>query len=217
MHLTDPANGLLGANGIVGGGVGTALGAALASWMDGADRVALTVFGDGTINQGHVHECLNMAALYKLPAIFLCENNRYAEMTALEHSSAVTQLCGRVAAYGIATQQVDGNDAFAVHRAMLSAVERARTGGGPTFIEAMTYRTCGHYQNDPGTGYRTKAEVLDWAKRSPFIRFAADSGLAKRELEAIDARAVAEVEQAIQAALAAPAPDPSELEVGLFR
>ncbi|MBS1703408.1 MAG: thiamine pyrophosphate-dependent dehydrogenase E1 component subunit alpha [Armatimonadetes bacterium] len=170
MHLFDPEFGLLGTNGIVGGGVGTAVGGAMASWIDGADRVALTVFGDGTLNQGHVSECFNMAALYKLPVIFLCENNLYAEMTPLDRSHGNTDLCARVAGFGIRTDKCDGNDPFLVHETMSRAVAHARKGDGPTFIEAMTYRTIGHYQADPGTQYRTADEVSAWREKSPIAK-----------------------------------------------
>lgn len=216
MHLTDLSRGLLGANGIVGGGVGTAVGAALASWMDGADRVSMAVFGDGTLNQGHVHECLNMAGLYRLPVIFLCENNDFAEMTALRDSTAVTDLCVKMAAYGIPAQRIDGNDAFEVYGAVSRAVERARTGQGPLFIEAITYRTCGHYQNDPGTSYRSRSEIKAWEARSPFVRFANDSGFSKAKLDSIDQAARREVAEAVAKAMAAPFPEESELYEGVF-
>jgi acetoin:2,6-dichlorophenolindophenol oxidoreductase subunit alpha len=170
MHLFDPEFGLLGTNGIVGAGAGTACGAALASWIDGSDRVALTVFGDGAINQGHMSECFNMAALYKLPVIFLCENNLYAEMTPLERSHGNTDLSARIKSFGIRTKSCNGNDPFAVHNVMLQAVDHARAGEGPTFIEAMTYRTIGHYQADPGTAYRTQTEIDEWRSRSPILR-----------------------------------------------
>lgn len=218
MHLMDPAVGLLGANGIVAGGIGTAVGAALASWMDGSDRVSMTVFGDGTINQGHAHEALNMAALWQLPVIFLCENNLFAEMTALSDSSRVTDLCARMASYGIPARRVDGNDAVAVYDAVSGAVAKARAGGGPSFIEAMTYRTCGHYQNDPGTSYRTADEVKDWEARSPILRMEKMlRNAGSKDLSRVRSEESAAVDAAVAKALAAPMPDPATLTEDMFR
>ncbi len=220
MHLTDMSRGLLGANGIVGGGVGTAAGAALAAKMDGLDRVSMTVFGDGTLNQGHVHEVLNMAGLWKLPLIILCENNLYAEMTPLSESSAVADLSRRVESYGIASVRIDGNDVLAVYDTVAAAVKTARNGGGPSFIEALTYRTCGHYQNDPGTGYRSADEVAGWAAASPILRFEAylsrEHGLQETDLNSIRAAAATEVESALGRALADAPPAIETLEEGVF-
>lgn len=220
MHLTDIENGLLGANGIVGGGVGMAVGAALASWQDQSGKVSVTVFGDGTLNQGHVHEAMNMAALWKLPMIFLCENNEYAEMTPLDRSSAVTNLTQRMAAYNIHAVSIDGNDLFEVYHTMTQAVERARKGEGPTFIEAKTYRTCGHYQNDPGTAYRTREEVKEWEAKSPILRFEAqliaEYGVTPDQLEQWNAESEAEIDEVLKKALAAADPDPAELKEDMF-
>ncbi len=219
MHLTDPSHGLLGANGIVAGGIGTAVGAAMASWMDGADRVAMTVFGDGTLNQGHAHECLNMAGLFRLPVIFLCENNLYAEMTHLDKSAKVTDLCKRMETYGIPAVRVDGNDPLAVFRVVETAVAGARNGDGPTFVEAMTYRTCGHYQNDPGTSYRTLDEIKEWEAKAPIPRLQASlyqQGAAADELEKIHREENAAVDKAVKAAIAAPEPPVSVLLEDMF-
>jgi acetoin:2,6-dichlorophenolindophenol oxidoreductase subunit alpha len=205
MHLFDPEFGLLGTNGIVGGGVGTAVGAALASWIDGKDQVAMTVFGDGTINQGHVNECFNMAALYKLPVIFLCENNLYAEMTPLERSHGNVNLTERVASFGIRTDQCDGNNPLEVYETVYRAVQLARSGKGPSFIEAATYRTIGHYQADPGTAYRTPEEVQAWREKSPIVRLEAELGDAAIPIRDAEEALVA---TAIQRALAAPDPTP---------
>ena len=213
MHLFDQEFGLLGTNGIVGGGVGTAVGAALASWIDGKDQVAMTVFGDGTINQGHVNECFNMAALYKLPIIFLCENNLYAEMTPLERSHGNTDLCARVASFGIKADKCDGNDPFLVYETVSRAVERARKGEGPTFIEAMTYRTTGHYQADAGTAYRTADEVAAWREKSPIGKLEKVIGGAA---EAIAQEEETRVSAAIQSALKEPDPDVSAALTEVF-
>ena len=213
MHLFDPEFGLLGTNGIVGGGVGTAVGAALASWLDGKDQVAMTVFGDGTINQGHVNECFNMAALYKLPVIFLCENNLYAEMTPLERSHGNTDLCARVASFGIKTDKCDGNDPFLVYETVSRAVERARKGEGPTFIEAMTYRTTGHYQADAGTAYRTADEVAEWRDKSPIAKLEKVLGKAAGPIALEEDERVA---SAVLAALKEPDPLPSAALTAVF-
>ena len=213
MHLFDQEFGILGTNGIVGGGVGTAVGGALASWIDGKDQVALTVFGDGTINQGHVNECFNMAALYKLPVIFLCENNLYAEMTPLERSHGNTDLCARVASFGIKTDKCDGNDPFLVYETMSRAVERARKGDGPTFIEAMTYRTIGHYQADPGTQYRTAEEIAQWREKSPILKMEKVLGNAA---EAIREEEETRVAEAMKRALAQPDPSPTAALTEVF-
>lgn len=205
MHLFDQNYGLLGTNGIVGAAIGTACGAAMTSWMDGSDRVAMTVFGDGAINQGHAMECLNMAALYRLPVIFFCENNLYAEMTPLERSHGNTNLCERAGSFGIATSTCDGNDPKAVHKVMVEAVTRARKGEGPTFIEAHTYRTIGHYQADPGTAYRTVEEVDAWRQKDPIERL---RGKVKGA-DAIESEEQAMVKELIQKAVDSPSPDPS--------
>lgn len=213
MHLFDLEHGLLGTNGIVGAGVGTAVGAALASWQDGSKRVALAVFGDGAINQGHVHECFNLAALYSLPVIFLCENNFYAEMTPLARSHGNTDLCARAGSYGMTAVAVDGNDPEAVYQAVHSAVERARRGEGPAFIEAMTYRTIGHYQADPGTAYRTPEEVARWREKSPIGILEAKLG---KRAEAIRHEEEAKVKAAVSKALAASDPLPEDALTEVF-
>lgn len=219
MHITDLGHGVLGANGIVGGGVPIAVGAAMSAYIDGADKVAMTVFGDGTMNQGVVHESLNMAGLWKLPIIFLCENNLYAEMTPLTESTAVTELHTRLSAYGIQAVKIDGNDVMAVKEAVAEARKKCAAGKGPVFIEAMTYRTCGHYQNDPGTAYRTKDEVARWALGSPIERLKkllVDSGASSAELTKAENGAKEDVEKAIEFALNSPEPNPDELMEDVF-
>lgn len=220
MHLADLEHGLLGANGIVGGGVPTAVGAGMSAYIRGEERVAMAVFGDGTLNQGVVHEALNMASLWKLPVIFLCENNLYAEMTPLSESTAVTDLGARMAAYDIPAHRVDGNDCMAVFEAVMDARARCLEGKGPVFVEAMTYRTCGHYQNDPGTGsYRGKEEVEEWRQRSPIERNAQrllDEGAKQSKLQKIQNEANSLVETAIEFALSSPEPDSAELTEDVF-
>lgn len=219
MHITDLEHGVLGANGIVGGGVPIAVGAAISAYIDGADKVAMAVFGDGTMNQGVVHESLNMAGLWKLPVIFLCENNLYAEMTPLTESTTVTELYTRLSAYGIQAVKVDGNDVLAVKAAVAEARNKCAAGEGPVFIEAMTYRTCGHYQNDPGTAYRTKDEVSKWAAGSPLERVRTllfEGGATDADLAKVDSNAKREVEKSIEFALNSPEPSPDELMEDVF-
>jgi pyruvate dehydrogenase E1 component alpha subunit len=221
MHVFDPEHGVLGANGIVAGGVPTAVGAAFASWLKGDDSVALSAFGDGAMNQGVMHEVMNMAGLWKLPVVFYCENNLYAEMTSLEASSGVTEVHKRVAAYGFEGVKIDGNDPLEVFDAVTAAVEKARAGGGPTLIEAMTYRTCGHYQLDPGFGgYRTREEVEEWKAKSPLIRFGAvlkEKKICKdKDLKKIEEEAAAIVAEAKEFALAGPIPSVDGLADGVF-
>ncbi len=220
MHLFDPENGLLGANGIVAGGIPTAAGAAWGARLKGTSQVAMTVFGDGALNQGVCHEVMNMAGLWKLPILFLCENNLYAEMTPIDRSSAVTNLAKRMSAYDIAAVQIDGNDPLAVYDAVYDAASRARAGKGPTFIEAHTYRTCGHYQLDPGLTYRTREEVEEWEQKSPKTRFRkhllATKAATAKELDKIEQEARALVERAAETALAAPIPSPETALQGVF-
>lgn len=218
MHLTDLDNGLLGANGIVGAGVPIAAGGGLASKVLGDGSIAMTVFGDGALNQGCVHEACNIAALWKLPLILLCENNLYAEMTSLSRSSAVTDLSQRMASYGIPALKVDGNDALAVFDVLRLAADDARAGKGPTFIEAMTYRTCGHYQADAET-YRTKAEVEKWRKQSPLVRFhktLKERNVGSALVDSIRKEAEAEISSAIEEALKLPVPHPDSLRSNVF-
>lgn len=218
MHLVAPEVGLLGANGIVGAGVPIALGGGLEAKVTGSGLVALTVFGDGALNQGVVHESLNLAALWRLPVIFLCENNFYAEMTPLARSTPVVALSQRMAAYGIPAYQLDGNDPAAVYEAVSRAAERARSGEGPTFLEAMTYRTCGHYQADAET-YRTRDEVAEWEAKSPLVRFEAamkQAGISEDEMVKVQSEVSDEVAFAAAYALKSPVPDASELETEVF-
>jgi acetoin:2,6-dichlorophenolindophenol oxidoreductase subunit alpha len=213
MHLFDPEFGVLGTNGIVGAGVGTACGAALASKLSKSDRIALTVFGDGAINQGHLMECWNMGVLYKLPVIFFCENNLYSEMTPLTRSHGNRNITERAAGFGIPTEITDGNDPQAVFDSVSTAAERARSGEGPTLIEALTYRTTGHYQADPGTSYRTKEEVEEWRGRSPIERLRTSL---ESQAEQIDGEELKLVAEAVKKALAAPVPSVNEATTEVF-
>jgi len=169
MHIADPERGVLGANGIVGGGIPIAAGAAYAAWVRQSGQVVTVFFGDGAVNSGGFHEAMNVAALWKLPLVFVCENNLYAEMTPQRVHSPTPDLWIRAAAYGMPGQAVDGNDVLAVLAVAEQAVERARAGDGPTLIECKTYRVRGHFEGDPEK-YKDKVEALIWAARDPLER-----------------------------------------------
>jgi|TARA_B110000263_G_C15273296_1_gene494581 TPP-dependent pyruvate/acetoin dehydrogenase alpha subunit len=166
MHIADTATGNLGANAIVGAGVPIAVGAALAADVLNADWIALTFFGDGAVGEGALHESLNIAALWNLPVVFVCENNHYAELSPVADVLALRQISELAAPFGIPSQTVDGNDVEAVDAATADAVRRARSGTGPTFLEFDTYRQAGHFEGDQ-MRYRTKQEAAEWAERDP--------------------------------------------------
>jgi pyruvate dehydrogenase E1 component alpha subunit len=168
MLLADLSVGNLGCSGIVAGAIPIAVGAALGAHLSKSGQVALTFFGDGATNQGVFHEALNLAALWKLPCIFFCENNGYAEMTPIDKEASIHRLADRSSAYGFPGVVVDGNDVQAVFRITSEAVTRARAGHGPTLIEATTYRLCGHMFGDQQT-YRPAKEVEEWRTRDPLI------------------------------------------------
>ena len=214
MHWTDPSIGLLGENAIVAAGVPIAAGAALSAQLDGNGRVALTIFGDGAINQGAFHEAMNMAQLWKLPLILLCENNLYAEMTPLASSNPLEQIADRAKGYNMRAMVVDGNDVCAVYDAVGLAARHAREGHGPTFIEARTYRLLGHMIGD-SESYRTKEEVAEWRERDPIKRLRAHlaqaEGTTDAEFDVIHARVNAQIESAVSFARQSPYPDPEEV------
>jgi pyruvate dehydrogenase E1 component alpha subunit len=215
MHIADFSVGMLGANGVVGGGYTLATGAALALKMQGKDNVAVVFFGDGASNRGTFHEAANMAAVWKLPVIFVCENNQYASPTPYLTTTSVKDIADRAAGYGMPGVIVDGNDVFAVHEAAGKLVERARNGEGPAFLECKTYRIKGHYVGDPEK-YRTREEVQKVCQSDdPLDRFrcaVSEKGLlTEKELDGIIARSRQEVEEAVSYAQNEPEPEPSEL------
>jgi TPP-dependent pyruvate/acetoin dehydrogenase alpha subunit len=214
MHWTDPSIGLLGENAIVGAGVPIAAGAAFAAQLDGTGRVALTFFGDGAINQGMFLEALNIAQLWKLPLVLVCENNLYAEMTPLAQSNALEKIADRAKGFGMRGLTVDGNDALEMYDAVSKAAEQARGGQGPTFIEALTYRHMGHMIGDAET-YRTREEVAEWKTRDPIARLRAHLADKFRAPESafldIDAAVAARVAAAVAFAQESPAPAPEEV------
>lgn len=176
MHLADLSRRILGANGIVGGGIPMAIGAALSARTEDSGQISICFFGDGATNQGAFHEAANLAAAWRLPVILVCENNLYAEMTPIKDTIAIERLSQRASGYGMPGLTIDGNDVETVYAAVCDAAERARASGGPTFIEALTYRQVGHYQADPSHGsYRTREEVERWKQpdRDPLLRLRA--------------------------------------------
>ncbi|MEM9048337.1 MAG: thiamine pyrophosphate-dependent dehydrogenase E1 component subunit alpha [Pseudomonadota bacterium] len=214
MHIADVAKGNLGANGIVGGGLPIAVGAALSAKRLGSGAVTLCFFGDGANNEGAFHEALNMAAIWALPVVFLCENNRYGMSTSTERSTAVAAIAQRAAAYAMPGVEVDGNDLSAIAEAVETASARARAGAGPSLVESRTYRWRGHSKSDRNR-YRSKDEIAAWMARDPIPRFAqtlvAHGVLTQPEVAAIEAEADAEIAAAIAFAKAGTDPDPDHL------
>jgi pyruvate dehydrogenase E1 component alpha subunit len=217
--MANPAIGFWGSNGITGGGLPVAVGAALAFRLRGERRVALCFFGDGAANQGMFHESLNMAALWKLPVVFICENNGYAMSTPVTMASAVPAIALRAAAYGIPGETVDGNDVRAVRDAVAAACDHARRGQGPTLLECRTYRFSGHSRGDPRR-YRTREEETAWRRNDPLRRcraFLRQEGILDEERDRVIRREAAQrVAEAVRFARRSPWPDPASLETGVF-
>jgi pyruvate dehydrogenase E1 component alpha subunit len=207
MHLCDFSRGMLGAFGIVGAGIPIAAGAALSARVRGTQQVAVSFFGDGATNEGIFHETLNMASLWKLPAVFVIENNQYALSMRVEESSALPHLAARASAYAMPGEQVDGNNVVAVYHAARAAATRARAGEGPTLLECITYRFRGHARFE-ASGYRDSTEVEAWKKLDPITRLGealqADGMATTAELEQIAAEVRAELEEAIAFAEGSP-------------
>ena len=201
MHIADPSKGNLGANGIVGGGLPIAVGAALSAKLLGTGAVTICFFGDGANNEGAFHEALNMAKIWNLPVVFVCENNKYGMSTSIERSTAVKNISERAAAYSMPGVTVDGNNFSAVTEAVDAAVERARMGEGPSLVENQTYRWRGHSKSDRNK-YRTKEEIANWQKRDPIVAMGKmlmdHKILTKDDITAIEADAVKIIEDAIK-------------------
>ena len=220
MHIADFSVGMLGANGIVGGGYTLATGAALAEKIKGTDTVSIVFFGDGASNRGTFHEAMNMAAVWKLPVVFVCENNEWASTTPYLTTTSVKDISDRAAGYGVPGVICDGNDVFAVYETAKEAIERARRGEGPSIVECKTYRIKGHFVGDPET-YRTKEEVQKrFNENDPITRFEekvlAEGLMDEEELKAIREAVNEEIEAAIVFAKESPYPDASELYDDLY-
>jgi len=216
MHLFDAGRRFLGGHGIVGGHIPLAAGIAFAIRYKGGDQVCMCYFGEAAVNIGAFHEALNMASVYKLPVIFCCENNRYGMGTAFERVAAVTDVVEHACSYDMAAEVVDGMDALAVYAATERAADRARNGGHPTLLEVRTYRYMGHSMSDPLHGvYRTKEEVEEQRKRDPISQLALKlkeaGALDDAALQALDAEARAQTDEAARFAEESPDPEPDEL------
>jgi acetoin:2,6-dichlorophenolindophenol oxidoreductase subunit alpha len=209
MNVIDADHGLVGCFGIVGGSIAAATGAALAAKRQG--RVAVAMFGDGATNHGYFHECLNFAKVLALPAVFVCENNFYGEFTPMLKVTAGQDIAARAKAYDVPSRVVDGNDLWAVREAALEAAERARSGGGPTLLECQTYRHHGHSKSDPAR-YRPPDEVERWLARDPLnvarVRLK-ELGITDQGIADVEEATKARIDRAVEAALAAPYPDPA--------
>ena len=215
MHIANVDANNLGANGIVGGGLPMAAGVGLSIKMRKTDQVCMVVFGDGANNEGAFHESLNMASIWKLPVIYLCENNQYAMSMSIRKSANVEDVAQRATAYNIRGEVVDGNDVTAVCEAVARAAAECRAGQGPVLIECKTYRYRGHSKSDRQL-YRTREEVGEWQKRDPIARFAQVLGMNEAVLDAARASAVKEIDAAVAFAEASPEPDLSAILEGVY-
>jgi acetoin:2,6-dichlorophenolindophenol oxidoreductase subunit alpha len=211
MHIADVTVGMLGANGIVGGSMGIVCGAAWAFKRRGQDNAAICFFGEGAANEGIFHEALNIAAIWKLPVVFLCENNQYGMSMSVKRATAIENISDRAAAYGMPGVTVAGTELDEVYKATLEALERARAGEGPTLLEAITYRYLGHSKSDANL-YRTREEIQTWRKRDPIQRFAAvlegEGVLQENEWQRLDEQAKGRIEEAFEKASTEPDPEP---------
>jgi TPP-dependent pyruvate/acetoin dehydrogenase alpha subunit len=214
MHVVDVSQGLMGANGIVGGGIPIATGLALGIQQLSLSRVVLCFFGEGASNQGAFHEALNLGSVWKLPVVYICENNQFGDTTPYGETMAIENIADRAIAYGMAGLVVNGNDALEVYAKVGEAVKKARSGEGPTLIECKTYRWEGHHLGDPCV-YRTKAEVEEWKKKCPLKRLKnyleRENILKKAEWEKIEREAKAKVNEAEKFARESPTPDPKQV------
>ena len=215
MHIADVESNNLGAQGIVAGNLPISVGVGLSIQMRKTDQVVLTLFGDGASNEGAFHEALNMAAIWDLPVIYLCENNQYAMSMAFERAFRVEQVSERAAAYGMVGLTIDGNDVLEVYKAVAEAAERARKGNGPTLIEAITYRWRGHSKSDRQL-YRTREEVKEWMEKDPIQRFAKVLGMNEAQMKEIQAQAKEDIRKAVEFAEASPEPDVSTILEGIY-
>lgn len=219
MHIADPDLGILGANGIVGGGICVASGAGIGAQMKGKGQVVVCFLGDGATNEGAFHEGVNLAAIWNLPVVFTIENNLYAEKTRITDTAKITDLADRAKSYGIPGVVIDGNDILKVYDTVAEAVARARQGKGPTLVECKTYRWHGHFEGDMQT-YKDKAEVEEWKKKDPiprFRRYLVDRNVLTAEAaDQIDAEMIREIEDAVSFAMQSPYPAPEEAEEDVF-
>jgi len=217
MHIADVAIGILGANGIAGGGIPIAVGAALSAKIRKTDQVTACFFGDGSSNNGTFHEGLNFAAVHRLPLVFVCENNGYGISVSQKQHQTIQDISIRAAAYNMPGITVDGNDVLAVYEASGKAIQRARAGEGPTLVECKTYRWRGHHEGDPNQGkrYRTMEEIQEWVKKCPIRRFE-DKLVSKKTLNKLKAKKIweeveKEIDGAVEFANQSPFPEPQDI------
>jgi acetoin:2,6-dichlorophenolindophenol oxidoreductase subunit alpha len=215
MHIADIPGGNLGATGVVGGGIPTAVGIALALQMRRSEQILLSYFGDGATNEGEFHESLNMASTWKLPVVFICDNNQYGMSMHVSKVMNIKNISTRAASYGIPGITVDGNDVLAVYEAVLEADERARSGQGPSLVDCLSYRWRGHSKSDRNL-YRTAQEIDDWKHKCPIRRFkkvlVEAAIMTNDEVEGIDQAAKTAVDRAAEEALTFPEPSPENME-----
>lgn len=219
MHIADMEGRNLGANGVVGGGIPLAVGVGLSLRMRGRDEIVMGFFGDGAANQGAFHESLNMAAIWDLPIVYVCENNQYGMSMSVRKACKIENISQRAASYGIAGVTVDGNDVLAVYEAATQAVNRARTGQGPTLLECKTYRWKGHSKSDQER-YRTKQEIETWKKKDPIKRFQAllvtNGVISEKEAKQIEEEASQTIAEALEYAMASPEPSVDTILEGVY-
>lgn len=218
MHVTDVSLGILGSNGIVGAGIPIATGSGLTSKIRGTKEVTVAFFGDAASNQGTFHESINMAAAWKLPVVYLCENNNYGVSVNIHNVTNNANIAERAKAYNIPGVTVDGNDPLAVYEAVKQAVKNAREGKGPSLVECMTWRMRGHYEGDPAA-YRPKEVTEEWGKKDPidnFRVFLLKNDIDEKEIIAVEEGIEKEIEAAVQFALDSPLPDPSEVTTDVY-
>ena len=220
MHLFAPEVGLMGTTGIVGPNILQATGAGYSFKLLKSDRVSVGFFGDGAVNNGAFHEGINLAAIWDLPVLYVCENNLYATEVAFDYATRNTDVADRARCYGLPGVAVDGNDVLAVHEAAGAAVRRARAGGGPTLLECRTYRTRPHAEGMRDAGYRTQDEIDEWKTRDPIARLGArllaDGTATEEELAAVEAEVKAVVADALDFATKSPFPDPATATAHIF-
>lgn len=214
MHIADVEKGNLGANGIVAGGIPIAVGAALTSKQLNTGKVVVCFFGDGANNEGAFHESLNMASVWKLPVVFVCENNKYGMSTSIERSTAIKNIADRAQAYSMPGKTIDGNDFSEVAETLTEAIDFARNGGGPSLIESLTYRWRGHSKSDRNR-YRSKEEIEKWIEKDPIVRFSdllvEHNILTSGDIKALEDQVISEIEEAIEFAKSSPDPLISEI------
>jgi pyruvate dehydrogenase E1 component alpha subunit len=219
MHIADVEGGNLGANGVVGGGIGTAMGVGLGLKLQKREEIVLAFFGDGAANMGPFHESLNMAAIWKLPVVFVCENNQYAMSYSVKKAFAIQRISDRAAAYGMPGVTVDGNDVVAVHAAVKEAVAQARAGEGPSLIENVTYRWRGHSKSDANR-YRSREEIEAWKQKCPIRRYRqllVELGeLTESEADRIEQESYVKIDAAVEFADSSPEPELETIEDGVY-